>query len=163
MTLGDANAVVIERTFDAPVQIVWQLWTDPTHFREWFGPTGVTVPVAELDVRVGGRRLVGMEMQTPDGPRRMWLAGEFRDIVEHERLVYTEFVADEDGNQQAGAGPADVHATTEVRVEFEAVGERTNMRLTHVGIPSDSPGATGWTMAFEKLAELVRTTYEATG
>jgi uncharacterized protein YndB with AHSA1/START domain len=159
MTHDDADAVVIERSFDAPVQVVWQLWTDPDHFREWFGPDGVTVPVATLDLRVGGRRIVGMEMQTPDGPRRMWLAGEFVEIVEHERLVYTEYVSDERGNEQS---PPGTHGATEVRVEFEAAGERTNMRLTHVGIPSDSPGAAGWTMAFDKLAELLRSSREPT-
>ena len=42
--------------------------------------------------------------------------------------------------------------TTEVRVELEDVGGRTKMVLTHAGIPSDSPGATGWTMALDKLA-----------
>jgi uncharacterized protein YndB with AHSA1/START domain len=160
MTHDDADAVVIERTFDAPVRAVWQLWTDPAHFREWFGPTGVTVPVAELDLRVGGRRLVGMEMETPDGPRRMWLGGEFNEIVENERLVYTEFVSDEHGNQQSPAGPSAGHATTEVRVEFEAVGDRTRMRLTHIGIPSGSPGAIGWTMALDKLAARIRPTHE---
>jgi uncharacterized protein YndB with AHSA1/START domain len=158
---SDEHVVVIERTFDAPADVVWQLWTDPAHFRQWFGPSGVTVPVAELDVRVGGRRLVTMEMTTPDGTRRMWLAGEFREIVENERLVYTEFVADEHGNEQSGADVE--HSTTEVRVEFEAVGNRTRLRLTHVGIPSDSPGASGWTMALEKLATLVDASREPTG
>jgi uncharacterized protein YndB with AHSA1/START domain len=161
MTTDDANAVVIERTFDAPTHVVWQLWTDPSHFRQWFGPSGVTVPVAELDPRVGGRRLVAMEMATPDGTRRMWLGGEFREVVEYERLVYTEFVADEHGNQQPDADVE--HSTTEVRVEFEAVGERTKLRLTHVGIPSDSPGASGWTMALEKLAALIDASREPTG
>jgi hypothetical protein len=42
--------------------------------------------------------------------------------------------------------------TTEVRVELEDIDERTRMVMTHVGIPADSPGATGWTMAFDKLA-----------
>jgi hypothetical protein len=42
--------------------------------------------------------------------------------------------------------------TTEVRVELEDVGGRTKMVMTHAGIPADSPGAAGWTMAFAKLA-----------
>jgi uncharacterized protein YndB with AHSA1/START domain len=158
MTFDEEDAVVIERTFDAPVRVVWQLWTDPAHFRKWFGPTGVTVPVAELELHVGGRRLVGMEVATPDGPRRMWLSGAFKEIVEHQRLVYTEYVSDQHGDQQAG--DAGGHSTTEVRVEFEAFGDRTKVRLTHVGIPSGSPGAMGWTMAFEKLTALIDATSE---
>lgn len=54
------NAVVIERILDAPVELTWRMWTDPKHFAAWFGPTGATIPVAEMDVRVGGRRHVCM-------------------------------------------------------------------------------------------------------
>jgi hypothetical protein len=42
-----------------------------------------------------------------------------------------------------------------VIVELKEVGGRTRMVMTHVGIPKDSPGAAGWTMAFDKLAALV--------
>lgn len=42
--------------------------------------------------------------------------------------------------------------TTEVRAELEDLGARTQLVLTHRGVPADSPGATGWTMAFDKLA-----------
>jgi uncharacterized protein YndB with AHSA1/START domain len=45
---GDAtDAVVIERTFDAPIEQVWQMWTVPEHFQAWCGPTGATIPVAK--------------------------------------------------------------------------------------------------------------------
>ena len=57
------DAVVIERTFDAPVEFIWQLWTEAEQFKKWYGPQGVTVPFAEMDVRVGGKRLICMEMQ----------------------------------------------------------------------------------------------------
>ncbi len=46
---------------------------------------------------------------------------------------------------------------TEVRVELEDVAGRTKMVLTHAGIPADSPGATGWAMALDKLAAHVET------
>ena len=149
------DAVVIERSFDAPVALVWQMWTDPEHFAAWYGPTGATIPVAKMDVRVGGTRLVAMEMQTPNGPMQMWFTGEFREIVEHERLVYTESMSDENGNVLTPADmgmPAGHPTTTEVRVELRSVAGRTTMVMTHVGIPAGSPGAAGWTMAFEKLA-----------
>ena len=48
------NSVVIERVVDAPPEFVWQLWTEPEHFMAWYGPTGATIPVAKMDVRVGG-------------------------------------------------------------------------------------------------------------
>lgn len=150
-----APAVVIEREFDAPVELVWQMWTDPDHFAAWYGPTGATVTVVTMQVHVGGRRLIRMDMDTPNGPMQMWFTGEHREIVQHRRLVYTESICDEHGNPAAppGANGDMAHpATTEVRVELDSVGGRTRMVLTHVGIPADSPGAMGWTMALDKLA-----------
>jgi uncharacterized protein YndB with AHSA1/START domain len=150
-----ADAVVIERTFDAPVALMWQLWTDPEHFKAWYGPTGASIPVAKMDVRVGGSRLVGMEVQTPNGPMQMWFTGEYLEVVENQRLVFTESMADEDGNVVSPASmgmPGNHPATTEVRVELQDIGGQTRMIMTHVGIPTDSPGAAGWVMAFDKLA-----------
>jgi uncharacterized protein YndB with AHSA1/START domain len=152
------DAVRIERSFDAPVDLIWQMWTDPEHFAAWYGPDGATIPVARMDVRVGGTRLVCMEMQTPNGPMRMWFTGEYREVVEKERLVYTESMADEHGNVMTPSDmnmPEEHPTTTEVRVELEGLGGRTKMLLTHAGIPSDSPGAAGWTMALDKLAARV--------
>ena len=153
------DAVKIERRFEAPVELVWQMWTDPEHFAAWYGPAGATIPVAKMDVRVGGTRLVAMEMQTPDGPMRMWFTGEYREVVENERLVYTESMSDENGRVLSPADmgmPAGHPTTTEVRVELEDVGGRTKMVMTHAGIPGDSPGAAGWAMALDKLAARVR-------
>jgi len=126
------------------------LWTDPEHFRSWYGPTGATIPVAQMDVRVGGARLVCMEMQTPDGPMRMWFAGTYLEVVEHERLVYTDVPCDEHGSP-LGHGAAGAPEVTEVRVELRSVDGGTRMVLTHLGIPAGSPGEMGWTMALDKL------------
>ncbi len=144
---SSSDAVVIERTFDAPVDVVWQMWTDPEHFRQWYGPEGATISVAEFDVRVGGTRRVCMEVQTPNGTMRMWFTGEHREVVADKRLVYSESMSDDQGNVPEGHP-----AATEVRVEFEEVDGQTKVTMTHVGIPADSPGAAGWTMAFDKLA-----------
>jgi uncharacterized protein YndB with AHSA1/START domain len=157
------DPVVIERVLDAPVGRVWQLWTDPAHFAEWYGPTGASVPVARFDLRAGGTRLVGMEMETPGGPQRMWFTGEYREVVDHKRLVYTEALADEQGNvlPATEAGLPDGHpVTTEVTVELEDLGDRTKMVVTHLGIPADSPGAAGWNMALDKLTDTLRTDAE---
>ncbi len=154
------DAVVIERSFDAPVELVWQMWTDPEHFKAWYGPVGASIPVAQMDVRVGGKRLVCMEVRTPGGPMQMWFTGEYREVVENERLVYTESMSDEHGNvlSSSDLGMPDGHPTmTEVRVELEDVGGRTKLVVTHAGIPSDSPGAAGWEMALDKLGARVAT------
>jgi uncharacterized protein YndB with AHSA1/START domain len=152
--------VVLERSFDAPVDLIWRMWTDPEHFKEWYGPQGALIPVAKMDVRAGGKRLVCMEMQTPSGPMQMWFTGEYLEVVEDARLVYTESIADENGNvvPPSDMGMPEGHpTTTEIRVELEDLGGRTKMVMTHVGIPSDSPGATGWVMAFDKLVAYVGT------
>jgi uncharacterized protein YndB with AHSA1/START domain len=138
---------VIERTFDAPVDLMWKLWTEPQHFAAWYGPEGASIPVAKMDVRVGGQRLISMEAQTPNGPMRMWFGGEYRDLVENQLLVYTEAISDENGNPMSDI--------TEVRVEFEDLGGRTRLVMTHIGIPADSPGAVGWNAALAKLGAYV--------
>jgi uncharacterized protein YndB with AHSA1/START domain len=152
------NAVVIERTLDAPADVVWQMWTRPEHFAAWYGPTGATIPVARMDVRVGGTRLVCLEMATPNGTMSMWFTGEYREVVENKRLLYTESMSDADGNvlSPSDLGMPEGHpTTTEVLVELDDLGGRTKMVMTHIGIPEGSPGAAGWTMALDKLVALL--------
>jgi uncharacterized protein YndB with AHSA1/START domain len=155
---GSPDAVVIERSFNAPVDLIWQMWTDPEHFKAWYGPDGSTIPVAKMDVRVGGTRLMCMEMLSPDGPMQIWFAGEYRQVVENKRLVYTESMSDENGNvlSPSDLGMPEGHPmTTEIRVELEDVAGRTKMVMTHSGVPRDSAGAAGWIMALDKLAALL--------
>ncbi|TDW28755.1 SRPBCC family protein [Cryobacterium psychrophilum] len=116
--------------------------------------------VAKESPRVGGTRLVCMEKQTPNGTMKMWFTGEYRDIVENERLVYTESMSDEHGNilDPVDMGmPADHPATNEITVELDDLGDRTRMIMTHAGIPADSPGALGWNIALDKLATYIST------
>lgn len=159
-----SNSVVIERVFPAPPEAIWRLWTEPEHFAAWYGPGGASVRVVTMDVRVGGRRLLHMEVMTPNGAMQMWFAGEYREVVENQRLVYTDFMADENGKTLSPelAGTPEGHpTTTEVRVEFVSIEGSTRMVLTHVGIPAGSPGALGWAMALDKLEALVAGVGEA--
>lgn len=162
--MNDENAaqdcVTIERTFRAPVPLAWQMWTDPDHFAAWYGPSGATIPVARMDVRVGGTRLICMQVTTPDGPMQMWFTGEYREVVEHQVLAYTESMSNENGDILSPSDlgmPAGHPTTTEIRVTFEDLAGSTRMVVTHVGIATDSPGATGWTMALEKMGTLLET------
>ena len=152
------DAVVIERTFDAAVDLIWQMWTQPEHFKKWYGPKGFTVPVADMELRVGGRRLICMA--SPDGSMKMWTTGEYIEIVPNERLVYTESPSDENGNvvsPSAMGMPDGYPATTEVTVLLEDLGGRTKMVMTHAGVPADSGAGGGWEQAFDKLADHVET------
>ncbi len=149
------QSMVIERTLRAPADLIWRMWTEPDHLAAWYGPGGATIPVATMDVRVGGIRLLCMEMTTPDGTMKMWFTGEYLEVVENQRLVYTDSMSDEQGNvmsaEQMGM-PAGHPTTTEVSVELEHVDGGTKMVLTHAGVPAESPGAAGWAMALDKLA-----------
>jgi uncharacterized protein YndB with AHSA1/START domain len=80
----------------------------------------------------------------------MWFRGEHVTVDPPRLLVFTETITDE-----TGAAHSDV---TTVRVELEGDGHgSTRVRLTHLGIPADSPGATGWEMALDKLTALIDT------
>ena len=152
--MTDTKDVQIERTFEAPIDLIWAMWTEPEHFSNWYGPMGAKIPQADMDVRVGGRRHITMEMQTPGGPMQMFFVGEYREIDPKTRLVYTESMADADGNamtaEQMGM-PAGAPMETSIVVELEDLGDRTKMTLTHFGVPADSPGGHGWAMAIDKM------------
>jgi uncharacterized protein YndB with AHSA1/START domain len=148
------DEVVLERHFDAPIELLWQMWTDPDQFSTWYGPAGAHITVQQWDLREGGARLVRMTAETPRGVMDMWFAGQFLTIVENHTLAYTEYIADEHAHLLASH---DAHAATEVRVDFSRTGDATKIIVRHIGIPADSPGAAGWTMALDKLGAQMRT------
>jgi uncharacterized protein YndB with AHSA1/START domain len=149
------DSVVLKRVFAAPIGLVWKMWTDPESFRAWYGPPGATVPVAELDVRPGGRRRVCMAF----GLKEMWFTGQHLEVTEPTRLVYTEAIADVHGNlisPESIGLPAETPGTTEVTVVLEEVGGGTRVTLTHAGVPAQSAAAGGWNAAFDKLEAALR-------
>ena len=154
------DAIVIERTFDAPIELIWQMWTQPAHFQNWYGPKGASVPIAKMDLRVGGKRLVCMEMQRPDGSMKMWSTGEYIEIVPNKRLVYSQSMSDENGNVMSASDmgmPEGFPMTTEVIVVLEHLGGRTKMTMTHAGMPAHEGASGGWEQAFAKMADYLET------
>lgn len=85
---------VISRTFDAPRDLMWKVWTETEHMQEWFGPKGAKTIAAKNDFRPGGTYHYGMEM--PDG-MRIWGKWTYREIVKPERLVFVSAFSDENG------------------------------------------------------------------
>ena len=85
---------------------------------------------------------------------QMFFVGEYREVDPLTRLVYTESMADADGNamtaEQAGM-PVGAPTETSIVVELTDLGDRTSMVMTHIGVPADSPGALGWGMAIDKM------------
>ncbi|MBL8560417.1 MAG: SRPBCC domain-containing protein [Hyphomonadaceae bacterium] len=84
-TLAD-DELLIARTFDAPASLVFALWTDPAHFRNWMGPGSYTCTDCDIDLRVGGAYRA--RIASADDPNN-WFGGVYREIVPHERLVFT--------------------------------------------------------------------------
>lgn len=78
--MTETKGIQIERTFEAPIDLIWAMWTDAEHFANWYGPQGAKIPRADMDVQVGGRRHIAMEMDTPDGPMQMFFVGEYREV-----------------------------------------------------------------------------------
>jgi uncharacterized protein YndB with AHSA1/START domain len=89
---GDRE-ILITRSFDAPRALVFRALTEPDLVRRWLlGPPGWTMPVCEIDLKVGGR--FRYEWQKADGAR-MAMGGVYREIEAPFRLVCTE-IFDED-------------------------------------------------------------------
>jgi uncharacterized protein YndB with AHSA1/START domain len=143
------GSVTLTRIFDAPRTLVWKAWTDPKMMAQWFGPRGFTIPVCELNVRVGGRLRV--VMRAPDGTEHP-MKGEFREVMPPERLVFTNIAVDNDGKHL-------LEGETIV-VLSEREGKTTLTLQTHaVGVAPIAPQMlagmeAGWNQTIDKLAEL---------
>jgi uncharacterized protein YndB with AHSA1/START domain len=88
VTLPADDQILIERAFDAPAAHVWRALTEPELVKRWWAGKRGNVTSAEIDFRVGGAwRYV---MSAHDGEFEVAFHGEYREIVEHEKIVSTE-------------------------------------------------------------------------
>ena len=85
---------VMTCVFDAPLDLVWQCFTDPERTKHWWGPKGFTVIASKMDLRVGGTYHYGMT--APNGAP-MWGLFTYREIVPQQRLVFVNSFSDEKG------------------------------------------------------------------
>jgi uncharacterized protein YndB with AHSA1/START domain len=90
--------VTITRVFDAPRELVWKAWTEPEQFAKWFGAPPFTTPAStvSMDVRPGGRWAATMVHET-DGTE-LPFRGEYKEVVEPERLVILFEDTDDESN-----------------------------------------------------------------
>ncbi|MBK8160332.1 MAG: SRPBCC family protein [Rhodospirillaceae bacterium] len=105
--------LVITRTFDAPARLVYEAWTRPELFIQWWAPKSAGVPLfsCEMDVRVGGRYRVAFGH---DAASAMAFVGKYLDVIPNARLAWT--------NEES----ADGAVTT---VTFKEVGGKTLLTL----------------------------------
>lgn len=85
----------LARSFEAPLQRVFEAWTDAAQLQQWFGPPGCRVAAAQVDLRPGGELRLDL-IQSPSGVR-FWISGVFRIIDPPCRLTCTWNVNTPDG------------------------------------------------------------------
>jgi uncharacterized protein YndB with AHSA1/START domain len=151
--------VNIERTFKAPIEDVWELWTTQKGVESWWGPAGFTVTVRKFDVRPGGELAYTLTATDPEQIEFLKKAGmpvatdarvRFTEVVPLKRLAFTQ-LADFIPNVQ----PYQV-ATT---VDFEASSQGVRMVLVLDAMHDEQwtkMAVMGWESQLEKLARLVR-------
>jgi uncharacterized protein YndB with AHSA1/START domain len=130
---------------EAPPERVFSALTEPTSLQRWWGPAGFTTPEVELALRVGGRYRFGM--QPPDG-ELFHLAGEFLDIEQPNRLVYTFRWEEPDPDDRE----------TVVTLSLGLAGDSTQVSLSQGDFATEARLAlhrNGWMDSFEKLRRLI--------
>ena len=154
--VSETARMVVTRVFDAPRELVWKAWTDPQYVMQWWGPKGFTAPVCKIDFRVGGKFL--WCMKSPDG-QVGWNGGEYHEIVPHEKIVYSMYLSDSEGNKidPAGLGIEQeaIDGAYDVTL-FEDLGNGRT-KLTIIGnepmaSAKDSGQWEGWNETLEKVA-----------
>lgn len=146
MNKANNRTITIERTFNAPLKLVWDAWTNPEHIAAWWGPKGMDVNVIEHDFRVGGQWKYSMPM--PDG-NEFISEGTYSEIIELSKIVTS-------ANFRPMTEGVEIHAI------FEENGDKTNFTFNVVHETEayckqqEKMGIyNGWGSAFDRLAKFV--------
>jgi uncharacterized protein YndB with AHSA1/START domain len=95
--------LVLERTLDAPIELVWKAYTDPEHLKQWFAPKPYEISECELDLRPGG--IFRIRMVGPDGfDTGHGNPGCVLEVAEGEKLVWTSALGPGYRPNDAGEG-----------------------------------------------------------
>lgn len=144
--------LTITRLINAPRERLWRAWTDPKEVAAWWGPDGVSIPVCEIDLRIGGTLYIVMLAGAELGPmagRRWPMRGIFKEIVPNGRLVFTNQAITEDERVL-------LEGVTTVTFEEESGKTKLTVRTSAKGLSLEAPQMLagmeqGWTQQIEKL------------
>lgn len=134
---GRGAKIVVERSYRAKLEEIWELWTTKDGFESWWGPQGFRVEVHALEARVGGALRYDMIADSPEMIAAMKQMGQptshatrssFTELKLHERLVLTNVI-----DFLPGVEPYE----NKIAVDFSAVGERVRMVVTLEGMHSE--------------------------
>ncbi len=165
------DEIVIERVFDAPLEIVWKTWTTPELVKKWWGPEGFSAPSIKIDLKVGGKYIYAM--RGPKGSawdKVMYSAGIIKELAgptegsKTAKIVATDYFSDEEGNKvdpkeygQNANAPDEMNVIT----MFEDLGNgKTKLSITYPRPESEaqfqamlkSGMKEGWNSSLNKLA-----------
>jgi uncharacterized protein YndB with AHSA1/START domain len=114
----------VNQTYPVKRERVYHAWTKHEQLEKWWGPEGFTTTIEEMDVEVNGA--YKFKMHAPDGTTHI-LAGQYLEIVPHEKLVFT-------WRWEDGFGE---FPTTKVTIDFLENGDSTEVKVTHTDLPSE--------------------------
>ena len=101
--MSSENDLVLERTLDAPIDLVWLAYTDPEHLKQWFAPKPYEITECELDLRPGG--VFRIRMVGPDGfDTGHGTPGCVLEVVEGKKLTWTSALGPDYRPNEMGEG-----------------------------------------------------------
>ncbi|MCG3117731.1 MAG: SRPBCC domain-containing protein [Candidatus Manganitrophus sp. SA1] len=134
----------ITRFFPASREKIFEAWTRPDKIMQWFAPGEMTIPLAEVDLRVGGRYRI--QMKDPDGGETHTTTGVYKEILPPQRLVFTWRWEGPDSQE------------TEVTIELKEKDGGTELTLTHArfaNTESRDKHQHGWNGCLENLSRFL--------
>lgn len=159
--MSETIDLVLERTLNAPRDLVWKAWTDAEHLKRWFAPKPYEIAEMELDLRPGG--IFRLRMTGPDGfDTGHGNPGCVLEVVEGEKLVWTSALAPEYRPAEMGEGCESFPMTAVItfadagngKTLYRAVALHRNAadRETHEQMGFEE----GWGKCAEQLEELAQ-------
>lgn len=158
---------IISRIFDAPHQLLFDCFTKPEHMQKWWGPKGVKIVKASMNLRPGGTYHYGM--QANDGPV-MWGRQVYREITPPSRIVLVNSFSDEQGGLTRHPGAPDwpIELLSTFTFEYEGDGKtRLTIRWELMDNAVESERAAflggfdsmnmGWGGTLDQLGEYLKT------
>lgn len=143
------GVLVMTRVFDAPRELVFDAWTLPGHFAQWFGPRHASMPHCIIDAVAGGT--LHFFLRVP-GDIDVWCKGAFHEVTRPSRLVFDWHFSNEAGELVEREGFA---LETVVTVTFAQHGSGTRLVMRQEGLVTDQGEIQGWTQGFDRLDVLL--------
>ena len=154
------TTLYVKKTIAAPRDLVFKAWTEPEMLKQWWGvEESFSTPIAEVDLRTGGRYRLGMQAPGESAPYVVY--GVYREVRSPEKLVFTwQWERPDGAAPDASVDPSHTGNFQEmlVTVEFLDLGGSTEVVVTHEHFPdqnSKDEHTQGWNGCLNQLARLV--------